>query len=73
MWRHTGKRDRWNWELELERDSPLPGQEVVPGMWTPAQRLYTALSNRAPDRVPVVPKIFVDSAARLTGTPMPSR
>ncbi len=39
-------------------------------MWTPAQRLYTALSNRAPDRVPVVPKIFVDSAARLTGTPI---
>ena len=39
-------------------------------MFTPAQRLYTALSNGVPDRVPVVPKIFVDSAARLTGTPI---
>ena len=32
------------------------------------QRLYTAVSGGVPDRVPVVPKIFVDSAARLTGT-----
>jgi len=39
-------------------------------MFTPAQRLYTALSNGVPDRVPVVPKIFVDSAAALTGTPI---
>ncbi len=34
---------------------------------TPYQRLYTAVSGGVPDRVPVVPKIFVDSAARLTG------
>ena len=39
-------------------------------MQTPTQRLYTALSNGVPDRVPVVPKIFVESAARLTGTPI---
>ena len=34
----------------------------------PAERLYTAISNRTPDRVPVMPKIWVDSAAFLTGT-----
>ena len=34
----------------------------------PADRLYTAISNRTPDRVPVLPKIWVDSAAFLTGT-----
>ena len=34
----------------------------------PAERLYTAISNRTPDRVPVLPKIWVDSAVRLTGT-----
>lgn len=39
-------------------------------MFTPAQRLYVALSNGVADRVPVVPKIFVDSAAQLTGTPI---
>jgi hypothetical protein len=39
-------------------------------MLTPAARLYTAVSGGVPDRVPVVPKIFVDSAARLTGTPL---
>jgi len=36
--------------------------------WQPADRLYTAISNRTPDRVPVVPKIWVDSAALLTET-----
>ncbi|MBI3985588.1 MAG: hypothetical protein HY343_01595 [Lentisphaerae bacterium] len=35
---------------------------------TPAERLYTAVSGGVPDRVPVVPKIFVDSAAHITGT-----
>lgn len=34
----------------------------------PADRLYTAISNQTPDRVPVLPKIWVDSAVRLTGT-----
>ena len=34
----------------------------------PAERLYTAVSNRTPDQVPVLPKIWVDSAASLTGT-----
>ncbi len=32
------------------------------------ERLYTAISGGIPDRVPVVPKIWVDLAARLTGT-----
>ncbi len=40
-------------------------------MLTPHQRLYTAVSGGVPDRVPVVPKIFIDSAARLAGTPLP--
>jgi hypothetical protein len=35
----------------------------------PAQRLYTAISGGIPDRVPVVPKIWVDLAGALTGTP----
>ena len=35
---------------------------------TPKERLYTAISGRIPDRVPVVPKIWVDLAANLTGT-----
>lgn len=34
----------------------------------PAERLYRAISGDIPDRVPAVPKIFVDSAANLTGT-----
>lgn len=34
----------------------------------PAERLYTAISGGMPDRVPVVPKIWVDLAANLTGT-----
>ena len=34
------------------------------------QRLSTALSGGIPDRVPVVPKIWVDLCARLTGTPL---
>ncbi len=36
----------------------------------PLHRLRTALSGGMPDRVPVVPKIFVDSAAGLTSTPL---
>lgn len=32
------------------------------------QRVYTAVSGRTPDRVPVVPKIWVDLGANLTGT-----
>lgn len=32
------------------------------------ERLFTAVSGGIPDRVPVVPKIWVDSAANLTGT-----
>ncbi len=32
------------------------------------QRLYTALSGGKPDRVPTLPKIWVDLAAALTGT-----
>ena len=34
----------------------------------PAQRVYKALSGDVPDRVPFIPKIWVDLAARLTGT-----
>jgi uroporphyrinogen-III decarboxylase len=41
---------------------------MLPGMLTPAERLSTAVSGGMPDRVPVVPKIFIDSAARITGT-----
>jgi uroporphyrinogen-III decarboxylase len=33
----------------------------------PEERIYTAISCKVPDRVPVVPKIWVDLAARLTG------
>ena len=33
----------------------------------PLHRLRTAISGGIPDRVPAVPKIFVDSASRLTG------
>jgi hypothetical protein len=32
--------------------------------------LYTAIDGDVPDRVPVVPKIWVDLGARLTGTPL---
>lgn len=35
---------------------------------TPAERLYAAVSGGVPDRVPVVPKIWVDLAANLTET-----
>jgi len=34
----------------------------------PEERIYTAISCKVPDRVPVIPKIWVDLAARLTGT-----
>ena len=37
-------------------------------MMKPDERIYTAISGQAPDRVPVVPKIWVDLAARLTDT-----
>ena len=33
----------------------------------PEERIYRAISCKAPDRVPVVPKIWVDLAAYLTG------
>ena len=36
--------------------------------WTPQQRLYAAVSGNIPDRVPTLPKIWIDLAARLTGT-----
>jgi uroporphyrinogen-III decarboxylase len=32
------------------------------------ERIYTALSGKTPDRVPVVPKIWVDLGARITRT-----
>ena len=35
---------------------------------TVPQRVYRALSGGVPDRVPFIPKIWVDLAARLTGT-----
>jgi|GEM_PF-6218723 len=34
---------------------------------TPHQRLYTAVSGGRPDRVPTLPKIWLDLAATLTG------
>jgi len=34
----------------------------------PEERIYTALSCKASDRVPVIPKIWVDLGARITGT-----
>ena len=37
-------------------------------MMKPEERIYTAMSGKIPDRVPVVPKIWVDLAARMTGT-----
>jgi hypothetical protein len=37
---------------------------------TAGQRLYIAMSGGVPDRVPVAPKIWVDLAAVLTGTPL---
>jgi uroporphyrinogen-III decarboxylase len=33
----------------------------------PQEKIYTAMSGQTPDRVPVVPKIWVDLAARLLG------
>lgn len=35
---------------------------------TASERFYTALSGLSPDRVPTLPKIWVDLAAALTGT-----
>lgn len=32
------------------------------------QRFYIAINKGIPDRIPVVPKIWVDLAANLTGT-----
>ena len=37
---------------------------------TPNERFYTAISAQTPDRVPTLPKIWVDLAAVLTGTPL---
>ena len=37
---------------------------------TAEERFYTALSGGKPDRVPVLPKIWVDLAATLTDTPL---
>lgn len=37
---------------------------------TPAERVYTAMSRGKADRVPVIPKMWVDTAASLTGTPL---
>ncbi len=37
---------------------------------TPKERLTTAISGGMPDRVPVVPKIWVDLGAALTDTPL---
>jgi len=34
----------------------------------PEERIYTAISCKTPDRVPVIPKIWVDLGARITGT-----
>lgn len=34
------------------------------------ERIYTAIDGGVPDRVPVVPKIWVDLGARLTATPL---
>jgi hypothetical protein len=34
----------------------------------PEERIYTAISCKVPDRVPVIPKIWVDLGARITGT-----
>lgn len=36
--------------------------------WTAQQRFYAAVSGSTPDRVPTLPKIWVDLAAKLTGT-----
>ena len=37
---------------------------------TPHQRFYTAISAKTPDRIPTLPKVWVDLAAVLTGTPL---
>ena len=37
---------------------------------TVIERIYTAIDGGVPDRVPVVPKIWVDLGARLTDTPL---
>lgn len=36
----------------------------------PNERLYAAISGAVPDRIPVVPKIWVDFAANYCGTPL---
>ena len=41
-------------------------QQIAPA----AERLSTAIGGGMPDRVPVVPKIWVDLAGALTGTPL---
>ena len=37
---------------------------------TASERIYTAIAGGKPDRVPVVPKIWVDLGSRLTGMPL---
>jgi hypothetical protein len=37
---------------------------------TPLERCYTAIDGKVPDRVPVVPKIWVDLGARLLDAPL---
>lgn len=42
------------------------------GTMTPPQRLWAAMSGAKPDRVPVVPKIWIDLAANLTSSDLRS-
>jgi len=51
----------------VEAGGGRTGEHTAPAM-TPSERLYAAVSGDVPDRVPVVPKIWVDLAANLTGT-----
>ena len=41
-----------------------------PSTMQPAERLFVTFAGGAPDRVPVMPKIWVNLAASLTGTPL---
>ena len=51
------------------RNFIYPNPRMNPPM-KPAERLFTALSNKKPDRVPFVPKMWFDLAASLTGVPL---
>ncbi len=46
------------------------GQQRGAAPMSPLARLRTAIEGRTADRVPVVPKIWVDLGAALTGTPL---